>query len=504
MTALLISTVLSLVVANLASGVVQHDFHKVKELHETPLSKRAGPVFASLQNEAVLYLVNVTLGHPPQFVQLLLGTATSDTWVTDSSAAYCQQQACGGLSYDPAQSTSYNALQTIFNITYADGTGSSGVYFTDTFSIGGISLTAVELGLANVTTIGRGIMGLSFPVEEAICNNPSSCSTYPTILDQMVSQGKINSHAYSLWLNDVDASTGSILFGGVDAAKYHPPLLSLPIEKDDTGSYSNLAVNLTQITVTQGNVQSVIDPKEPVTVVLDVGSTLTFVPDELFAQIQPLFNATYDSAENLYTAECSLRTNDATVDFHFGDSSGPTINAPFRELLSPLPDGNSSLCSLGIYPAGSESSYLFGDTFLRNAYVVYDLDNKLISLANTIFDSATSNIIAIPAGSAGASGVAATVTATAWSTSSLSGTTSSTSSLAVSTIVVGATTSSVTVRGSQTAVVTTSGGPVSTATSTTAATASSTSNADRTESTVDGLLLSVLSSVFVGYFSGFS
>ena len=51
-----------------------------------------------------------------------------------------------------------------------------------------------------------------------------------------------------------------------------------------------------------------------------------------------------------------------------------------------------SVCQLGIQPAGDLPT-LFGDTFLRSAYVVYDLENNQIALAPTKFNSTSSNIV---------------------------------------------------------------------------------------------------------------
>lgn len=43
---------------------------------------------------------------------------------------------------------------------------------------------------------------------------------YPSIPNTMVQQGLINADSYGLYLNDVRSPTGSIVFGGVDIAKY--------------------------------------------------------------------------------------------------------------------------------------------------------------------------------------------------------------------------------------------------------------------------------------------
>lgn len=68
------------------------------------------------------------------------------------------------------------------------------------------------------------------------------------------------------------------------------------------------------------------------------------------------------------------------------------------------------MCQFGIEPAG-EDPILLGDTFLRSAYVVYDLANNQISIAQTDFNATTSNVQEIVAGANGVPNVASTATA---------------------------------------------------------------------------------------------
>jgi hypothetical protein len=60
--------------------------------------------------------------------------------------------------------------------------------------------------------------------------------------------------------------------------------------------------------------------------------------------------------------------------------SGVAISVPFSELA--LPVSGESYYIFGFIP---DTTNLFGDTFLRSAYVVYDLDHKEIGLAQTGF-----------------------------------------------------------------------------------------------------------------------
>jgi len=504
MRAFLTCTVLSLISKSFGAGIVQYEFHKVRKQRETFLEKRATIVAADLFNENTFYIVTITIGTPPQSVQMQIGTGSSDTWVINASASDCQQNACEDVSYNPAQSSSYDALQTVFNISYQDGTGSSGIYFTDTLSIGNTSLAGMELALANVTSIDLantgGIMGLSFVADEAVCRGSSPCPTYPTILDQMVTQGKILSHTFSLWLNDLQASTGSVLFGGIDTGKYLPPMLSVPIEQGGSAPSNSFSVAFTGLTVTNPinaslNTIPFTQTGFTATVVLEASTTLTYVPDSLFTLIQAHFGVVNGTQSGIYLYEGDMDLYHTTLNFQFGGSGGPVINAPLVQFMLPYKyDNGSSVASngnivyeFGIAPGGNEF-LLFGDTFLHNAYVVYDLENLMISLANTNFDSEISNAIAIPAGSAGVQGVLSTIVAASTSTAATSTTPPTSATTSYDNGPVDAT--SYAISGNSGGVTNTvlqslGPGPVSTGHSGSAA-ASPTSGASRTQGHIDG------------------
>lgn len=108
------------------------------------------------------------------------------------------------------------------------------------------------MGLAVLTTNGpelvndgRGLLGVSYQANEvAVARGLGQGS--PTIYQEMVTQGIIDRSAYSLYLNDEEAFTGSILFGGVDSTKYTGDLVALPLQPvNDT--VSTFYVALTDI-----------------------------------------------------------------------------------------------------------------------------------------------------------------------------------------------------------------------------------------------------------------
>lgn len=245
-----------------------------------PLGKRA-TVLELLGNAEYLYYANVTVGTPGQMLSLQIDTGSSDVWMTATGDSFCQQNQfnCAGGTFTSAQSSTYKVVVPGgFNITYVDTTGSSGDFFTDQLSIGGITLNSLQMGLATSTTIGTGIIGVGFAADESVCTSAGPCKTYPTIVDQLVSQKKINSRAYSLWLNDLYASTGSLLFGGVDTDKYVGSLVTLPIQPDSlSNAITSFTVAFTDFTIgtSQGERTGFVPSGFVSPAILDSGTTLT-------------------------------------------------------------------------------------------------------------------------------------------------------------------------------------------------------------------------------------
>jgi hypothetical protein len=269
-----------------------------------------------------------------------------------------------------------------FSIKYADGSYAVGDYGKDTLDIGGTTLTSVQFGIGYNSTSAQGILGVGYPDNEATITTTGK--TYANVPQLMAEEGKISTVAYSLWLNDLDANTGSILFGGVDSDKFHGSLETVPIIQEE-GAYREFIIGLSSLTAAGQNLFS----DNPVPVLLDSGSSLTYLPTTYAQALFEVFSASYDSQSGAAVVNCDLASSSETVDFSF---SGATISVPMNELV--IVDGyrgRQAVCILGISDAGDSTSVL-GDTFLRSAYVVYDLSNNQISLAATDYNSTTSNI----------------------------------------------------------------------------------------------------------------
>ena len=127
-------------------------------------------------------------------------------------------------------------------------------------------------------------------------------------------------------------------------------------------------------------------------VVLDSGSSLSYLPQSVVSRMASDLGARYDSSSQLYLVPCSKRTATDSFDFAF---SGFTLRVPFNEFIWNV-DGRN--CVLGAEPVDPSSgiTVLLGDTFMRSAFAVFDQTSNAIYMAPYV--NCGQNEQAIPAG----------------------------------------------------------------------------------------------------------
>ncbi len=417
--------VLALLVVDSVSALnepLQLDFtKKSKRSNAKALDSRS--VDLPLYNEqgGLEYWVDITVGTPPQKLQVQLDTGSSDLWIPSSSAPVCQgpdgSTNCSSGVFDSSKSSTYKLISNDFTMSYYDPSDvDSGDYITDVLTVGNAKLTNMQMGLANQAVDTTGVMGISFTSGEAICYEQDSCSQLvPTVVDQLKNQGYAQRNAYSMWLNDLGSDSGTILFGGIDTAKYSGELISLPMQIDpsDTGStnVTDLSVSLTSVLIrTESGTQKLSGDNFAVAALLDSGTFDTELPASVANTIISGMGATYIDGEAI--VPCRIGKAHATLIFGFG--GGASIEVPISEMVVDagftFQDGTEA-CYLGIDAVDDSlgGAIILGDTFLRSAYVVYDLENQQIAIAQTKFNSTSSHVIAIPSGT-GLPGVSSTAT----------------------------------------------------------------------------------------------
>jgi hypothetical protein len=368
---------------------------------------------ANLVQEYTAYYLNVSLGTPPQSFALTLDTGTSDFVVRTTESASCQAGNCTEYgSFDPTQSKTFVQSNTPYAAEYIDGSFATGFLATDTLSIGNATLSKFTIAVSNNSDIDTNIFGVGYRLDEATFSIHNT--TYPNVPYAMKAAGLIEVAAYSVWLNDMQSSTGSILFGGVDTAKYTGSLQTVPVVPQ-AGSYNILQVSLYAIgTAVAGNSQiagtiTTLNAGSgfPITVLLDTGYTGLLLPAQIVTNICLAFGCIQQGT--IYELPCRLQAPESgSISFNF---SGQVITAPIGEFVRDSSALNEQYCVFDILPADSDL-YILGDAFLRSAYVVYNLDANEIGLAQTVFDANTSTILEITnSTSAGSFGIPGAVPA---------------------------------------------------------------------------------------------
>ena len=272
-----------------------------------------------------------------------------------------------------------------FSIAYVTPhSGVTGDYVGDNFGIGGVVVKNLIMAVATKASyVPTGVMGIGFDTGES---SASSGKVYPNIVDEMVTQKLISTRAYSLWLDDQEADIGTVLFGDYDSDKYSGDLVALDIQPDSlTGKITSMTVVWTSLSVTGSNNNTTFltsdDFAEPA--VLDSGKTVTYVLKDIYKSLASYFG-TVESASYGTLTRCNISLYQGTLNYSFGGKDGPIISVPFSELAVPYYDGQgnplkfddgSTACEFGLDKSSGGTPIILGDTFLRSAYVVYDLDD---------------------------------------------------------------------------------------------------------------------------------
>ena len=295
-------------------------------------------------------------------------------------------------TFNPNDSSTFRSNHTNFHISYGDGSFASGTWGQDVLVLNDINVTGVSFAVADYTNSSVGVMGIGMAALESTYSGryvtkPYMYENLPIVLRN---SGAIDSITYSLFLNEPNAKTGSVLFGAVDRSKYAGQMYTVPMVNifRDQGVMHPIEFDVTLFGI--GLSSSDSDSKTTITssklpALLDSGTTITYLPSEIVALIAEEIGATYSEDSGFYELQCPDSDTENYTDLVF-DFGGFHINAPLSDFLINL---GRNVCLLGIGPQNSEQAIL-GDVFLSNAYVVYDLENYEISLAQASYENADS------------------------------------------------------------------------------------------------------------------
>lgn len=384
-----------------------------------------GMTEVELRNEQrLVYLSEIQIGTPGQTLEIVLDTGSSDLWVMDTENPYCTEDEydimlgegvnCTGIVFDHSSSStwSFNDSAPDFEIMYGDGSAAIGKWGRDTVQIGDISISNANMALGEESNSTACVFGIGLITNEAIIEwrdwlRGSSSQwppegTYDNVPVQMKQQGAINRVAYSFWLNE-GAENGVALFGGVDHSKYDGTLQRLPVvtsldyEEYNFGGPLELNVVLNSITGKNTDGDTVEFMSDASTAALiDTGTSFQYLPYYVADAIATSLDAySFSDGYGWYT-DCGM-ANAGSVVYNF---CGVEVEVPLSEMLielvdeddEPIVEDGVAYCQLAIMP--DSDMIILGDSFMRAAYVVFDLEANEIAFAQakTGSDAGDSNI----------------------------------------------------------------------------------------------------------------
>ncbi|KAI8969274.1 aspartic peptidase domain-containing protein [Mycotypha africana] len=242
--------------------------------------QKRDPFQAPLYNDqGSQYLVDISVGTPPQNFSVTLDTGSADLWIPGK---FCPKTECPNNLFDEAKSSTFKDLGQSFGLTYGIGSV-NGTYVTDTVSISGATVQNQQFGLASYTKqiltnpntitaenvgattmatsdfiksslskiwslasaspssssssslteldspVGNGILGLGYPKLTAASSNGHGA--YTPFVFQLAAQNLIKEPVFSIYLNSANAQgwAGELILGGVDSTKYSGNITYLPV-----------------------------------------------------------------------------------------------------------------------------------------------------------------------------------------------------------------------------------------------------------------------------------
>jgi hypothetical protein len=381
----------------------------VAQLH-LPFSRQLNPidvnsasrraVGVSLFEAESTYVVNATVGTPPQSLDLILAVSSGRTWVPN--VEYCRDLNRTALSlggclhgaYNSSTSSTYatyaSSLQSSFSARYIDGTYAYGAEITESLSLGGAGITNLTMGLVRSTNMWMGVLGLGY----------RSTEDEPNVPELMVKQGLINSTGYSIWLDDKNAESGSLLLGAVDTARYEPPLRRIQASRSAAG-YDTFGVKIGSI----NGSSSADGPLTPLSngialpfVSISPPDTVSNLPLNLAERIWSLAGATYNESYSKALIPCDVGTNSAArIAVELGGTGGPILDIPVRDMIVPRSvwvqstwswntDSATVWCMFGVQSVNNTESrtrttWSLGSTMLKRSYIAFDLINEEVAVA---------------------------------------------------------------------------------------------------------------------------
>lgn len=329
--------------------------------------KRAtGSAPATPEEYDVEYLTPVQIGSPPQTLMLDFDTGSADLWVYSSATPASDVN--GQQVYNPGASNTSSKVQgSTWDISYGDGSSSSGDVYYDNVTVGGLSVYPMAVEAATDVSAEftadediDGLLGLAFGKLNTV--SPKKQKTF-------FEAARATLDKY-LFTADLKAGEpGTYNFGFIDETAYTGDIEYIPVDSSQ-GFWT--------FNTTGYQVGSNAYTTDSISGIADTGTTLMLLPtDVVNAYYDAVKTSSYDRVNGGYVFPCDTDL----PDFSFGVGKA-TVTIPGSYInYAPVDSANSS-CYGGIQDDSGIGFAIFGDVALKAAFVVFDGENEQLGWAS--------------------------------------------------------------------------------------------------------------------------
>ncbi|KAK6214312.1 RHO4 protein [Pestalotiopsis sp. IQ-011] len=217
------------------------------------ITKRTnGSAVTTPEQSDIEYLTPVSIGTPAQTLNLDFDSGSSDLWVFSSDTQ--SSDVSGQSIYSPEDSSTSSELSgEKWDISYGDGSTSSGTVYTDVVAVGGVSFDAQAVEVAEQVSDSftedsdnDGLLGLAFSTLNTV--TPTAQKTFFDNIRESLDS--------SLWTADLkNGEPGTYNFGWIDDSLYTGDVAYTDVDSSD-GFWSFTADSWSVGTASSGNTNS--------------------------------------------------------------------------------------------------------------------------------------------------------------------------------------------------------------------------------------------------------
>ncbi|KAI9781470.1 MAG: hypothetical protein M1816_002357 [Peltula sp. TS41687] len=372
--------------------------------------------------------VNIRVGSPPQWVSVLVSTASQETWVIGTGGCIANDTTCRdkrGSLFNASASSTWTSVGN-FELHLDPQLNFSGVgnYGYDNVALDEQIIVPDQIVAAiNSSAYLLGFMGLGVKVTNFTDVNKLSFLT--TLAEN---QTRIPSRSYGYTAGAYYRLKGvpaSLTLGGFDANRFESLDKSFRLNSDEAPvvAINEISVSATPASTStskpnwSANSLTLLGPADADLFTVDSSTPFLWLPEKVCDQFANALGLQYDDHLALYTFGRNSTQHDNLVNwnmtftFRLADLPGSTnstttITLPYGafdlQLTYPYPGLNTSLSSpylntgYNYFPlrrATNKEQYTLGRAFLQESYLMVDYDRQNFSISQAKFASdATSNV----------------------------------------------------------------------------------------------------------------